>query len=117
MASGSSKVTTRHPDPGKSGTRIDSEKYEAVRKAILEAVPPRSAGVPFSELPKRVRALLPSGMRARLGSVSWYTVTVKLDLEARGLLERVPGRGPQRLRRRAGKGRPRAAITRKELKR
>ncbi len=29
--------------------------------------------------------------------VAWYTVTVKLDLEARGLIKRLPGSGPQRL--------------------
>jgi len=32
------------------------------------------------------------------GSVSWYFTTVKLDLEARGILERVPGERPQRIR-------------------
>ena len=32
------------------------------------------------------------------GSISWYVTTVKLDLEARGLIERVPRSRPQRLR-------------------
>jgi hypothetical protein len=32
------------------------------------------------------------------GSISWYVTTVKLDLEARGLIARVPGSHPQRLR-------------------
>jgi hypothetical protein len=32
------------------------------------------------------------------GSVSWYVTTVKLDLETRGVVERVPGQKPQRLR-------------------
>jgi Family of unknown function (DUF6958) len=36
---------------------------------------------------------------ATLGSVGWYTTSVNLDLEARGLIERVPGAQPQRLRR------------------
>ena len=30
--------------------------------------------------------------------MSWYLVSVKLDMEARGVLERVDGRSPQRLR-------------------
>ena len=34
-----------------------------------------------------------------LSSVGWYATTVKLDLEARGLIERVPDARPQRLRR------------------
>jgi hypothetical protein len=32
------------------------------------------------------------------GSVSWYVTTVKLDLEARNVIQRVPGTSPQRLR-------------------
>ena len=32
------------------------------------------------------------------GSINWYVTTVKLDLEARGVVERIPGKSPQRLR-------------------
>ena len=32
------------------------------------------------------------------GSITWYVTTVKLDLEARGLIERIPRSSPQRLR-------------------
>jgi hypothetical protein len=35
-----------------------------------------------------------------LGSISWYTSTVKLELEVRGKIERVPASKPQRLKRR-----------------
>ncbi len=94
------RVQTRHPDPDKSGPRISRVKYDAVREAILKAVPRDADGLPFKELPDRVRKLLPRRVREELGSVSWYTVTVKLDLEARRVLERIPGARPQRIRRR-----------------
>ena len=94
------RVQTRHPDPGKSGPRISRVKYDAVREALLKAVPRDPEGVLFKELPERVRRLLPRRVRENLGSINWYTVTVKLDLEARRVLERVPGARPQRLRRR-----------------
>ena len=32
------------------------------------------------------------------GSTGWYTTTVKLDLEARGVIERIPNSSPQQLR-------------------
>ncbi|WP_441294172.1 DUF6958 family protein [Bacillus sp. FJAT-27225] len=32
------------------------------------------------------------------GSPSWYCTAVKLDLESRGLLERLEDKGPQRIR-------------------
>ncbi len=76
---------------------IPEWKYEAVRQAILAAVPETGEGLPFKELPRRVRELLPAETLANLGSVSWYTITVKLDLEARGELMRVRGSRPQRL--------------------
>ena len=46
---------------------------------------------------------LVSGVEQRLaggfdGSIKWYLETVKLDLEARGVIERVPKTRPQLLR-------------------
>jgi hypothetical protein len=32
------------------------------------------------------------------GSIGWYTTIVKLDLEARRLIERIPDKKPQHLR-------------------
>lgn len=93
------KVQTLHPDPDKSGPRIDSIKYDAFRKAILKAVPRRKDGIPFRELSAVVAGLLPKRVSDQVGSVTWYTTTIKLDLEARGEIERVPGVKPQRLRR------------------
>jgi len=46
-----------------------------------------------------VEERLAADERANLGSTGWYTTTVKLDLEAKGEIERVPGSTPQRLRR------------------
>ncbi len=87
------RIMTLHP-AGKQGVRIDRDKYEAVKSAILAVV--GDEATPFQGLVERVGVVLGDSFT---GSVGWYTTTVKLDLEARGLLERVPGPGPQRLRR------------------
>ena len=98
------KVLALNPDPDKQGTRIDRWKYEAVQKALLEIIPRKGRilpdgdeGVPFGELAKRVKKMLPRKKLEALGSVGWYTTVVKLDLEARGEIRRVPGSRPQRL--------------------
>ena len=91
------RIETLHPDPAKSGVRIERWKYDAVRKAILEALPREAPGLPFKELAGKVRSTLSAGDLSEMGSVSWYTVTVKLDLEARGQITRVEGARPQRL--------------------
>ncbi|MGB5160951.1 MAG: hypothetical protein WBP10_11325 [Thermoanaerobaculia bacterium] len=97
MSKSEKRVQIRHPDPTKSMPAIDHWKYEAVRQAILTAVPKSGEGLLFKELPGRVREHLPADKLENLGSVSWYTTTVKLDLESRGEVKRVPGSRPQRL--------------------
>jgi hypothetical protein len=87
------RIMTLHPE-GKQGVNIDREKYEAIRQGILESLSEQRT-MNFRDLPAAVEARLP---KAFDGSISWYTITVKLDLEARGIIERVPGRSPQMLR-------------------
>lgn len=91
-----SRVTCRTPTPGRQPVRIASWKYRAVRDALLGLLPTRGEGVPFRELPALVAGALAPEERSRLGSASWYTTTVKLDLEVRGRIRRLPG-SPQRL--------------------
>ena len=33
-----------------------------------------------------------------IGKVGWYVVSIKLDLEARNIIERIPGTSPHKLR-------------------
>lgn len=100
MSEDRERVVCQTPTPGKKPTRIDRWKYQAVRRAVLEALPgPGGEGLEFNRLADRVGELLDADERRRLGSVPWYTTTVKLDLEVQGEIERVPGAGPQRLRR------------------
>jgi hypothetical protein len=91
MKSQEEKIQLLHPDPGKEAPRIDVWKYELVKTAILDTVPQNEEGVPFKTLADRVAEQLSAEELEDLGSVGWYTTTVKLDLEARGLLKRVPG--------------------------
>lgn len=93
-------VLARTPTPGKQPTPIRKEKYDAVREAIMAALPAKGAGLTIKELSHAVGAELPREMLPASGSAMWLTMTVKLDLECRGEIERVPGSKPQRLRRR-----------------
>lgn len=91
------RVVCETPTPGKRPTRIPRWKYELVRRAILESVPADGDGFAFQELPAAVSGRLSREERVKLGSVSWYTTVVKLDLEVRGELRRIDGSRPQRL--------------------
>ncbi len=94
----SEKVVAETPTPGKQPTRIDRWKYDLVRFAILAVVPSDKYGLEFNELPQLVEAQISEDDLKRLGSVSWYTTTVKLDMEVKGEIERIPASKPQRLR-------------------
>jgi hypothetical protein len=93
------RVQLLHPDPSKDAPRIDQSKYDAVRAALLHVIPADPQGVALADLAEQVAKVLPSDSLSALGSVSWYTMAVKFDLEARGLIERVPGAQPPRVRR------------------
>lgn len=95
------RVVCRNPVEGKQPTRIAAWKFNAVRDAILAVVPTSGEGLRWTELTGLVKSRLSDDERARLGSVGWYTVCVKLELEVRGEIVRVAGARPQRLLRTA----------------
>lgn len=94
---GDFKVECRTPTAGKAATRIATWKFELLEAAILGIVPREEPGIEFKALPARVRQALTAAELKRLGSVSWHTTTVKLELEVRGHLTRIDGSSPQRL--------------------
>ena len=87
------RILTLHPD-GKQGVNISKQKYDAIRQAILSTIDDKQE-ILFQELPAEVERWLDGDFD---GSISWYVTTIKLDLEARGLIQRVPKSSPQRLR-------------------
>ncbi|MFT5196743.1 MAG: hypothetical protein ACI9EW_002856 [Cellvibrionaceae bacterium] len=87
------KILTLHPE-GKKGVNIAQWKYEMVRDAIL-AVLNEHETFPFKRLTDEVGRRLDDSFE---GSVGWYTISVKLDLEARGQIERIPNKSPQEVR-------------------
>ena len=94
-----SRISTQHPDPDKQGVNIDRRYYDAMARALMAVIPRRKDGVAFGELPKLVAPKLRGTVFDGGGSLMWYLTTIKLDLEARGRIERVPGAKPQRVRR------------------
>jgi hypothetical protein len=65
-----------------------------MRQAILASLRINEE-MTFADLTEDVRRNLKGSFD---GSINWYVTTVKLDLEARGEIERIQGKAPQRLR-------------------
>ena len=91
------KVLCRTVTPGKQPTQIDAWKYNLMKRCIMEIIAGSQQGVLFKDLSKQVKEKISEEESKRLGSVSWYTTTVKLDLEAKGKIKRIPGSKPQKL--------------------
>ena len=92
------RVVCHTPTPGKKPTRIHKWKYDLLRGIILDILDGSVDGVEFRSLSGLIEARLSAEQRASLGSVGWYTTTVKLDMEAQCYIERIPNASPQRLR-------------------
>jgi len=83
-------IRTLHPEK-KQGVNISKDKYEIIRKAIFSTLK-QNKEMPFMKLARAVEKELRGTFE---GSVIWYVTTVKLDMEARGEVKRVPNSRPQ----------------------
>ncbi len=85
------KILTKHP-LGKSGKNISRQKYDTLKKAFFSVL--RNRELTHTELLSKLKEKL----RGRFhGNVSWYAETIKLDLEARKIIERTSAK-PQKYR-------------------
>ena len=87
------KIMTLHPQ-GKKGVNILKRKYDVIKDFIIETMREHKE-ISYDELTGLAVDRL---ARSFDGKVVWYIVTVKLDLEARGIIERVPKTSPHKLR-------------------
>ncbi len=86
------KILTLHPQ-GKKGSNISRTKYETVKNFILKTIE-KQKEISYESLSDLAIEKLQKNFD---GKVIWYVVTVKLDLEARGIIERIPNTSPHRL--------------------
>ena len=87
------KILTLHPE-GKKGVNIDLGKYNLIKETIINII--QSHGeISYQEMSKIAIEELNHKFS---GSIPWYVVTVKLDMEAREIIERIPSTRPHSLR-------------------
>jgi len=76
-------IQTLHPQEGKTNKRIALDKYNCIKENILEIL--AKSEPTHTELMEELYARIKDNFE---GGVQWYGETVKLDLEARQLIER-----------------------------
>jgi len=78
------KILTVHPQ-GKRGVNISKSKYETMKKTILDIL--GKTELTHGELTAAVEKKLKGKFD---GSIPWYMEGTQLDLEARGVIQRLP---------------------------
>lgn len=88
-----SKILTLHPQ-GKKGVNIDIQKYEIIKEFIVKKLK-ENGEMTYEKLNDMAVVELKGKFE---GSIPWYFVTVKLDLEARNIIERIPKTSPHKIK-------------------
>ncbi len=79
------KITVTHPATG-TERKFDAAIYEPIKAAILQSLK-GSKGKTFSELSKDVEASIRQQLPGFRKSIPWYTISIRLDLETKGIVE------------------------------
>ncbi|MCB0463884.1 MAG: hypothetical protein R2816_03255 [Flavobacteriaceae bacterium] len=87
------KIMTLHPQ-GKKGVNILRRRYDIIKDFIIKIIKEHKE-ISYEDLNDLAVEKLTESFD---GKVVWYIVTVKLDLEARGIIERIPKTSPHKLR-------------------
>ncbi|MDK1384254.1 hypothetical protein QN224_02395 [Sinorhizobium sp. 8-89] len=73
--------------PGKTNS-VDAERYAAMKAALLTVIPAEVPGLTLAEIRERIFAHLSDEKFPDGKGVSWWSKTVQLDLEAKGVIAR-----------------------------
>jgi len=87
------RTMTLYPD-GKKGVNISAQKYTLIREFILETLQ-ENKEISYQKLNDLAVTTFQDNFD---GSIPWYLVSVKLDLEARKIIERISGTSPHLVR-------------------
>jgi len=87
----SKKTIVTHPITG-TERKFDSAIYEPFKAAIMESLK-GSKGKTFSDLTNEVVKIIRKKMPGFKRSIPWYTISVRLDLETKGIVETFTEKG------------------------
>ena len=85
------KVIVTHPITGIE-RKFDAAIYEPAKAAIIQSLT-GSKGKTFTELTDDVVSAVRKKLPGFKGSIPWYTISIRLDLETRGIVETFTEKG------------------------
>ena len=85
------QIITTHPT-SKREMKIDAAIYEPFKAAIIQSLK-GSKGKTFTELTDDVVEIIRKKMPDFKRAIPWYTISIRLDLETRGIVETFTEKG------------------------
>lgn len=82
------KIVVQNVNVPNHTTRVNADKYNAMRAAFLNILPTSEPGMTQKEIQEEVVAHLPESLFPSGAKSGWWAKTVQLDLEAKGLVVR-----------------------------
>lgn len=82
------KVLMENPGSPDRPVRVDADKYNAMREALLAVLPKGAPGPTVAEAKAKLLPLLPDALFPGGAKAGWWLKGVQLDLEAKGLIAR-----------------------------
>lgn len=73
--------------PGATST-VDADKYHAMRKTMLNVLPTKAPGLTETQMREALVPQLPDDLFPGGAKAGWWSKTVQLDLEAKGVITR-----------------------------
>jgi hypothetical protein len=87
----SNTITVTHPRTG-SSFNVDEAIYKPFKSAILQSLK-GSTGKTFTDLTDDVVKTIKNKMHGFKKSIPWYTISILLDLQTRGIVETFAEKG------------------------
>ena len=88
MGERNDKITVENVNvPGKT-SRVNAAKYHAMKQAMLKVLPVAEPGLTQAEVRQAIVPHLPEDLYPGGAKVGWWSKTVQLDLEAKGIVVR-----------------------------
>lgn len=69
-------------------TNVNVDKYQAMKAAFLKTLPKSQPGITQKDILTLIKPLLPNDLFPQGKTSGWWSKTVQLDLEAKGLVKR-----------------------------
>ncbi|MEL7263797.1 MAG: hypothetical protein AAFP69_03150 [Planctomycetota bacterium] len=82
------KVTIENVNNPGITERVDAAKYHAMRDALLQVLPTEAPGMTHKEFTIETIQHLPQDLFPAGKTAMWWSKTVQLDLEAKGVIAR-----------------------------